>query len=62
MYVIFALVFLVLQAVENSIMLHLAKFVDSNTVEIYDEVAQFCLLVIFIAFHLAFIIHIQYMV
>ncbi|CAG5116558.1 unnamed protein product, partial [Candidula unifasciata] len=59
MYVVFALAYLTLQAAEIAIMIHLKKYKTPSKIEVYDEIAQGCLIGLLIIFHLAFIIYIQ---
>ncbi|XP_012944007.1 uncharacterized protein LOC106013283 [Aplysia californica] len=59
LYVVFTLIYLALQAAENAIMTHLAKFRDRDSVLFYDEVAQSVLIGLLMLFHAAFIVYIQ---
>ncbi|BFY98287.1 hypothetical protein BsWGS_01327 [Bradybaena similaris] len=59
MYVLFSLVYLTLQGLENATMIHLRKFKSLNKIEVYDEISQGCLIALLIIFHLTFLIYIQ---
>ncbi|GFO42098.1 gamma-aminobutyric acid receptor subunit gamma-2 [Plakobranchus ocellatus] len=58
-YVIFSMIYLILQGAECGLMIHLARFRDIEQVQRYDQAAQTCLIVFLIFFHLVFIIFIQ---
>ncbi|GFO42102.1 gamma-aminobutyric acid receptor subunit gamma-2 [Plakobranchus ocellatus] len=62
MYVVFAMIYLFLQGAECALMIHLAKFRESEQVREYDEIAQSCLIAFLIFFHICFIIFIEWTV
>ncbi|XP_076466009.1 cys-loop ligand-gated ion channel-like [Babylonia areolata] len=58
-YVLGSLIYLVLYAMENSAMISMGRWLDSELVEAYDEFFCMFLGAILVLFHLIFIIHIQ---